>query len=106
MSYLVIIVGLSLIFSLFFGISSLSSEFVLSAFVPVMIYHNAETEKSKILPGNKREAGVYMWTHNESGKRYVGSAVGLSFRLREPPAPVCLRGGRRGFLQIISIKVL
>jgi len=46
-----------------------------------MIYHNAETEKSNIFSNNKNKAGIYLWTHLESGKKYVGSAVDLSRRL-------------------------
>jgi excinuclease UvrABC nuclease subunit len=52
-------------------------------FTPVIIYNNAETDKLKILSDNKKKAGIYMWTHNESGKRYVGSAVNLNKRFKE-----------------------
>jgi len=75
-----IIVGF-LTLLLFFNVFKLSSEFVLSSFVPVMIYHNLETDKSRILSDNKGKAGIYMWTHLKSGKRYIGSAVDLSKRL-------------------------
>ena len=46
-----------------------------------MIYFNADTDKSQILSDNKGKVGIYMWTHIESGRRYVGSAVDLSKRL-------------------------
>lgn len=52
-------------------------------FTPIIIYNNAETDRLQILTDNKKKAGVYLWTHKESGKRYVGSAVDLSKRLRD-----------------------
>lgn len=48
---------------------------------PVIIYNNAETDKLQILKDNKGLAGIYMWTHIESGKRYIGFVVDLSKRL-------------------------
>lgn len=54
---------------------------VLILFVPIIIYSNAETDKSKIFSDNKGRAAIYMWTHRESGKRYVGSAVNLLERM-------------------------
>ena len=50
-------------------------------FVPIVTYNNAETDKSKILSDNKGKAGIYQWTHIESGKIYIGSAIDLSKRL-------------------------
>jgi len=44
----------------------------------VIIYNNTEINKSQILLDNKGLAGIYMWTHIESGKRYIGSAEYLS----------------------------
>jgi group I intron endonuclease len=52
-------------------------------FVPVIIYNNANTDKSRILSDNKGKTGIYLWTHNESGKIYVGSAHDLLRRLRD-----------------------
>jgi group I intron endonuclease len=49
--------------------------------VPVTIYHNAETDKSKIISDNKDKAGIYMWKHIETNTIYIGSAVDLSKRL-------------------------
>jgi len=54
---------------------------LLTCFVPIMIYSNADTEKSHILSDNKGKATIYMWTHNVSGKRYLGSAFDLSKRM-------------------------
>jgi group I intron endonuclease len=48
----------------------------------VIIYTNAETDKSQILSDNKGKAGIYQWTHKKSGKIYIGSAVDLSLRLK------------------------
>jgi hypothetical protein len=47
----------------------------------VIVYNNADTDKSQILLDNKGKTGVYMWTHIETGKIYVGSAIDLSKRL-------------------------
>jgi group I intron endonuclease len=85
---------LFLTFSLFFNISELSLipsflaadiyeivDSVSLSLVSIIIYSNAETDKSKFLKDNKGRAAIYMWTHKESGKRYVGSAVNLSDRM-------------------------
>ena len=48
----------------------------------VKIYNNAETDKLQILSDNKGKAGIYQWTHIESNKSYIGSAVDLSKRLK------------------------
>lgn len=58
-------------------------SFLFSAFVPIMIYHNADSDKSRILSENFGFAGIYMWTHNHSGKIYIGSAVNLSKRFSQ-----------------------
>lgn len=52
------------------------------SFVPAIIYNNADIDKSIILSDNKDKSGIYLWTHKESGKTYVGSAVNLSKRLK------------------------
>lgn len=56
-------------------------EILLSFFVPVMIYHNPETDKSRILSDLKGKTGIYMWMHKESSRVYIGSALDLSIRL-------------------------
>lgn len=99
-----VIVGLSLTFYLFFNISELSliSSFlvahkygvvddVLILFVPIIIYSNAETDKSKIFSDNKGRAGVYQWKHIETGKIYVGSAFNLSERMYQYFSLSCLK---------------
>lgn len=57
------------------------SNNLLTCFVPMMIYSNPDTDKSKILTDNKGRAAIYMWIYNETGKRYVGSAFNLSKRM-------------------------
>lgn len=53
-------------------------------FTPVIIYDNVNAEeKSNILESNKGKAGIYMWTHLENGRRYVGSALDLSNRISD-----------------------
>jgi hypothetical protein len=39
---------------------------VLSTFIPVIIYPNADTDKTQVLADNKGKAGIYLWIHNES----------------------------------------
>jgi group I intron endonuclease len=51
------------------------------SFVPAILYNNADINKLQILKDNKDKAGIYMWTHLESGKRYIGSAYDLANRL-------------------------
>jgi group I intron endonuclease len=62
-----------------------------TSFVIVIVYLNTETEKKQILSENKGKAGIYMWTHNESSKIYVGSAVNLSTRLSNYYSPSMLK---------------
>jgi group I intron endonuclease len=51
--------------------------------IPVKIYFNANTAKLEILKDNRKKAGIYLWTHKESGNKYVGSAFDLSKRLKD-----------------------
>lgn len=46
-----------------------------------VVYSNLESSKSQVLLDNKGKAGIYQWTHKESGKIYIGSAADLSIRL-------------------------
>lgn len=47
-----------------------------------VVYHNPKVEKATILKENKGKSGIYLWTNKINGKRYIGSAVDLSNRLR------------------------
>lgn len=40
----------------------------------LIVYHNVDTNKSQILSDNRGKAVIYLWTHLESGKIYVGSS--------------------------------
>jgi len=46
----------------------------------VIVYNDINTDKIKILSDNKGKSGIYLFTHKESGKKYVGSAFDLSQR--------------------------
>jgi group I intron endonuclease len=50
-------------------------------FVSSVVYNNAEEYKHLILADNNNKAGIYLWTHRESSKKYIGSSVNLSRRL-------------------------
>jgi group I intron endonuclease len=56
-----------------------TADITFCTFVPVMLRSNAE--KSQILKDNKGATGIYLWTHLESGKKYVGPAFDLSQRI-------------------------
>jgi len=46
--------------------------------IPVIIYTNADKNKSVICEENKNKSGVYMWINNINGKSHVGSSISLS----------------------------
>lgn len=48
-----------------------------------MVFSNADSDKLAILNYIKGKAGIYMWTNNLNGKKYVGSSVDLRRRLLE-----------------------
>jgi hypothetical protein len=43
------------------------------------------------IPGPLPGAGIYLWTHKQSGKMYVGSAIDLSIRLSKYYLPSALK---------------
>jgi hypothetical protein len=49
---------------------------------PTVSYENVDTQRVEILRDNKEKTGIYRWTHKESRKTYVGSAIILSHRFR------------------------
>src|SRR5690606_18713159 len=46
-----------------------------------LVYLNADTDRLDIITDNKGKAGIYLWTHKDSGKVYVGSSIDISKRL-------------------------
>lgn len=57
----------------------------------IKVYENAERDKNVIFSDNKGKTGIYMWTHLESGKIYIGSAADLSKRLKKYYSPFDLK---------------
>lgn len=77
----------SSLFSQIYDMISYSSiltynDSVFALAVPAIIYPNSELYKSQIILDNKGKTGIYMWTHLESSKIYIGSASDLSLRLK------------------------
>jgi GIY-YIG catalytic domain len=48
---------------------------------PIISYANS-INKKEILEANKGKTGIYKWTHIQSGKSYVGSAIDIAQRLK------------------------
>ena len=48
----------------------------------VKYYDNADISKLNIITDNNNKSGIYLWTHRESNKSYVGSTVNLSRRFK------------------------
>ena len=46
-----------------------------------ILVYNPEKDKAQIFKETKNRTGIYQWTHLESGKIYIGSAIDLSKRL-------------------------
>lgn len=74
-----------LVFLLFliFDSDNYADYVLIYSFIPLMVYSNAESDKIQLLSENKGKAGIYQWTHLESGKFYIGSAFDLSKRLSQ-----------------------
>lgn len=47
---------------------------------PLVLYVNADKDKVIAIKNNRKKSGIYRWTHIESGKYYIGSAVDLGRR--------------------------
>nr|AMX22307.1 GIY-YIG endonuclease [Cryphonectria parasitica] len=54
---------------------------------PVVIYSNAELDKTLILKNNQKKVGIYRWVNKVNGNSYVGSSVTLANRLRKYYTP-------------------
>lgn len=48
-----------------------------------VIYLNIDVQKQQILNENKDKAGIYLFTHKETGKEYIGSSFNLRRRFME-----------------------
>lgn len=46
-------------------------------------FSNADTYKLEIIKAGKDKSGVYMWTNNLNGQRYIGSSIHLRCRFLE-----------------------
>ena len=59
-------------------------------------YNLANIDKDTIINEYRNKRGVYLWTHNESGKQYVGSSKNLGNRLTEyfRPSYLTTQSGR------------
>ena len=77
--------GLGLELLSFFNLFEIYSSDVLllSSILPIKVYSNADTMKQDIIKDNNKKVGIYLWTHKESGKTYVGSASNLKTRLSQ-----------------------
>ena len=51
--------------------------------VPIMIYSNVETDKSKIIKDNKIKSGIYCWINTLTGETYIGSSTNLANRFKD-----------------------
>lgn len=68
------------LYSYFYSYSTVDLYY--SLVLPVLIYSNPKSDKSKILSENKGKPGIYLWKNKKNGKKYVGSSVNLANRLR------------------------
>jgi hypothetical protein len=48
----------------------------------VKVYTDLQNNKVSLIRENNKLTGIYMWIHNKSGKKYVGSSLNLGRRLR------------------------
>ena len=48
--------------------------------IPVVIYSNADLNKSKIIEDNRNKVGIYRWINSINNKIYIGSSTNLSER--------------------------
>lgn len=64
------------------GFSFIEEPNIIFTLIPLIVYSNVQTDKSTILTSTKGKAAIYQWTHKESGRIYIGSALDLSNRLK------------------------
>jgi len=77
---LLFIIDSSSFLSFCFGIPY---DFNLCFMIPVKIYDNIKSDKNRILQENKNKSGIYCFTNLIDGKKYIGSAVKITRRLRK-----------------------
>jgi group I intron endonuclease len=60
-----------------------SVQEIFTCLVPIMIYSNVETDKSKIIFDNKNKSGIYRWVNTLTGETYIGSSTNLANRFKD-----------------------
>lgn len=80
-----------------------------------LFFSNVDTDKLEILKVSKNMSGIYMWTNNLNGKKYIGSSVNLRRRfleyfntnrlLRVSSMPICAALLKHGFSNF-SLEIL
>ena len=63
-----------------FFFNTFFSDYICLNVSPLVVYINADKEKAIAIKSNRKKSGIYRWTHKESGKSYIGSAVDLGQR--------------------------
>ena len=53
-------------------------------------YELPENAKKEIYNNNRGKTGIYLWTHKESGKQYIGSSLNITQRLVKYYSRSCL----------------
>ena len=51
------------------------------AFIPIIVYEDADKDKLKILNDNRNKSAVYRWVNKENGNYYIGSSINLTVRM-------------------------
>jgi hypothetical protein len=55
-------------------------NYICFSVTPLVLYVDADKDKVIAIKDNRKKSGIYRWTHKESGKCYIGSAVDLGRR--------------------------
>jgi len=88
--HIVRVLSLFIFFSFFFLLDNIMIEYNIAlnlyyftfTLIPILIYTDPKEDKASILTKNKGKSGIYLWKNKVNGKKYVGSSVDLSKRLR------------------------
>ena len=74
---------ISYLFSLFLSYITISlEENTMLASIPILSYSDPKGQKSAILAEIRGKSGIYVWKNQTNGKKYIGSSVDLTTRLR------------------------